>query len=259
MEEIFNSTVQISAPIRNRQDYLPSYLKCLYNLDYDKNLITMRFLVNDSTDNSLKILEEFKKEHKNEYRDIIIDIWNRNVIEDARIANIRIDLYEHFSAIRNRLLRTNESDYYFSVDSDIMVESDSLKKLIKNNVDIVAGLIINGNLVRPDNPKDFPNILIEDKTKPNQYVHVSNWRALQRFGERLIEVDFTGAIILMTKKITKNKSIFYASHFQGEDLFFCKTAQENGYKVYCDLSVKATHCMSLEFLNNWKQGTFRFK
>lgn len=258
-EDLFNKTVQISCPVRDREKYLPYYLDCLYNLDYNKKLITLRFLVNDSTDNSENILLDFKQKHNEEYKDIIIDVWNRGVEADARVLHVRNRIYEHLTALRNKLMRTNNSDFYLSVDSDIMMERDTLKKLILNDREIVAGLIINGYLVEPRNAKQYPNILIQSEEDKNKYNHVGNWRIRERFGERLIEVDFTGAIILIKKEVTKDKNIYYDVHPQGEDLFFCKTAQKRGYKVYCDLSCKATHCMDLNFLNKYVNENWRFK
>ena len=68
--------ILIACPVHNREWILPYYLKYLHALDYDKNLIDIYWIVNNTTDKSKKLLERFKEEHGGAYRSITIEVHN---------------------------------------------------------------------------------------------------------------------------------------------------------------------------------------
>lgn len=72
----------------------------------------------------------------------------------------------------------------------------------------------------------------------------------------LVEVDVTGAVYLIEKSIYKNCE--YRPHVQGEDIPFCEDVQKMKEKLYCDTDIKLPHCMDLELLEMYKQGTFSY-
>lgn len=240
-------TVTIGCPVRNREKYLPHYLKCIHNLDYPKNKITLYFIVNDSQDKTSEILWKFKNEFGKEYNRIKIDTVNQNAIADIRMEKVRKEIYKTLSNLRNSWLQGIKTDYALSCDSDIMMPSDTLQKLIRHEKDYVAGLIINGYLFNPDNPYLYTNIL--KRINQAQYLHITEYEELQ-----LIEVDFTGAIMLLSYNACKAGK--FATHNQGEDGAFCEDLKSKGFKIYCDTSAKCTHCMSEEFLKKYIEGTF---
>lgn len=248
--------VVLGCPISNREMFLPYYLENIYQLEFNRKKLSLYFVVNNSQDNSEKILKKFKLDHEHEYKNITIDYYygNRNTPQDQRTNDIRLrHTYKHLSALRNMLLKhtvANNYSHLYSIDSDIMIKPDSLNKLLLANVDIVSGIIYNGYLHKPEAPFQFPNIL---KYNANGNLeHVSNWyvkNAANLTESKLIEVDANGAISLISNKACSELS--YGFDIQGEDMFFCKMAQRKGYKLYAELNCYNDHCMNEELLQQY--------
>lgn len=250
---MLNKTITISCPVRDRQSVLPYYLEHIYNLDYPKHLINLLWVVNQSTDNSEKILKKFKSEHHQEYGDIKIinHFGNEKVPKDERVTHIRNTYtYSHLSALRNLILKESQkTDYLLSVDSDILIPPDSLNKLLSHDKDICAGIIWNGYLTDPEHPWRYPNIL--KKVEKNSYEHIANTyvKLSPKITEsRLGKISATGAFVLMSNKVVKNTS--YGWHPQGEDLYWSLECEKNNYELWCDYSVFGIHVMHEELLHN---------
>ncbi|KAF6565451.1 glycosyltransferase family 2 protein [Paenibacillus sp. EKM202P] len=254
-----NRTVTIAMPVRNREWILDEYLKSLLNLNYPTNLIEFIFVINDSTDNSLNILKKFKKQNKDKYRNIKIEVYNRNAPVDKRDLNIRNNfIYTHLSKLRNYIMSKTKTDYLMFIDTDILIQPDIINNLLKHNKDIVSGLIWNGYVVRPEKPYLYPNIMkLNNKGYFEHIVNNQVKNAPLVSSPTLMEVDLTGAVILLSRKVYK--SVKYGFHPQGEDAYFCKMAQNKGFELFCDLSVFSNHIMSpeylREFLNETKNNT----
>jgi glycosyltransferase involved in cell wall biosynthesis len=224
-------TVMIGAPIRNRAWILPQYLKHIYNLNYPKEQIILCFIINDSTDESLSILKQFQCDHSKEYKAIMIIFRTLNQVEDARVAHIRKQIYHSLAKLRNELLdiaKAMNVEYLFSIDSDILVPSDALTKLMNDDKDIVAAQIWN------DVSKTFPNILLDDK-------HGSFRHYLKFPKKSLFRCDVTGAVYLLKKKVFDTR---YGYHNQGEDVAFCIDAKKKGFEIWADSNVYCDHLMS---------------
>ena len=143
---IFLNTVRICTLVRNREWVLPYYLEYLYNLKYDKKQITIYWLVNNSTDSSLNLLQAFKEKYKSEYNKIVIEEINKsNLPEDHRNAQSRKTngIYTHLSDLRNHMFNKCKEDYLFNIDSDILVEPYTLQKLLDSQKDMIASTIYN--------------------------------------------------------------------------------------------------------------------
>lgn len=245
-----SSTVTIAAPIRNRAWILPLYLKHIKNIEYPKNKIELLFVVNDSQDESLNLLTEFKENHR-EYKSIRIEKYNRNAPEDKRDLNTRNNyIYTHLSKLRNYIMSKTKTDYLLSIDTDILVQPDIINNLLKSDKDIISGLIWNGYITCVDKPYLYPNIM--KIAEQGMYRHIVNnyvKNAPSLLSPTLMEVDLTGAVILLSRKVYK--SIKYGFHPQGEDAYFCKMAQDKGFELFCDLSVFSHHIMSPEYLEEY--------
>jgi len=223
--------IMIGCPVRNRDWILPKYLKCIYEIDYPKEKIIPCFIVNDSTDNSEKILNDFMIEHGHEYKDFIIYIKNLGQVEDKRQYEIRQKIYHSLAKLRNRLLNCaidKNVDYLLSVDSDILVPPHILKNLLADDKDIVAAQIWN------DSGQKYPNIMIE---KNGKFVHYFDFPK-----QSLFKCDVTGAVYLIKKKVLN--SIRYEYHKQGEDVGFCLSARNKGFEIWVDSRVQCKHIMN---------------
>jgi len=243
----------IGAPISNRQDFLPYYLDNILNLNFNRKQLSLYFIINNSQDDSEKILQRFKLDYQHEYHNITIDYYNGNkhVPKDERTNDIRLKhSYNHLSLLRNMLLNhtvKNNYSHLLSVDSDIMISPDTLNKLLSHNVDICSSLIWNGFLHEPSHPWKFPNIL--NYNLFGQLEHISNWyvkNSPNLTESKLIEVSATGACILISKEVCKQTK--YSWHLQGEDMSWSEDCQKKGFKLHCDLGCYSTHCMSEQLL-----------
>ena len=220
--------VLISAPVRNREKHLPRYLESIHQLDYPKRLLSFYFLVNDCFDNTLNILHQFKKDHEKDYRHIVIDEINLNAPLDARTSIRGQVIYKNLTFLRNKILDyflTTDNEYLFSIDSDIMVFSNCLKKLLKTDKDLISAEIANdfgrgfiGNTLK----------FISDSKHPDngQYVHLKLPDMPEIYG-----VDLTGAVFL-AKRVVIESGAKYSNHSFGEDLPFCEAVKKNGFKMF---------------------------
>jgi len=242
-----NKTVTIATLVRDRAFILPCFLDYLLQLHYDKKLIHLLWIVNNSTDNSKQILEQFKEKHVHEYHCITIEEINKPYIpKDSRNSYIRNNFtYTHLANLRNYVLSKIKTDILFFIDSDILlIDSETLNKLLGHNVDIVGSIIYNGYEFDSAAPHHYTNAMIKDKGifKHLSLIHI---REIQRKGKSLLQpVDLTGAIYCISKKVIDNKSILYAYHINGEDTPFCEAAKKHGFDIYVDLGCYNQHIMN---------------
>jgi glycosyltransferase involved in cell wall biosynthesis len=246
-------TVTIGCPIRTREKYLPHYLNCILNLDYPLNLIDLLFLENNSTDNSYQILESFLNEHQNKFNHITIAQVNIRDFNDDRMADTREKLvYLALAMLRNLWIKNIKTEYALSVDCDIMFQPNTLKKLLSHNLDFVSALICNGHFAHEYIPNFNPYLNLN----AHKYSDQGNLQSISMDSEGLIEVDYTGAIALMSKKVCDIGTFAYSTF--GEDLPFCKSLQDAGIRLFCDTKTKATHCMTDSLLYEYAEGKFEF-
>lgn len=335
--------IMIGCPVGVGRSYvLSEYLNHIYNLDYPKKKIHIALLFNhpkqdsqiavphgtmnqpstptDETSRIREILRAFKRKAENKYHKITIVEYEGNY-EDRTIQGRRAQgrWMDYFAEIRNEWigLRCPEDRYVFSVDSDILVPRDSLKRLLGHGVDVVSLLIANGQIndpfISPNRIDNFLNpytvvypgvnphyiarsnsvgvmafnvmmkyplrvrrprnkydqfnyrhvdpaelhvreVLNYDKEFYDEHLHnipdLGPWTVPTRYG-RLVEVDMTGACYLIDSKVL-DAGVKYGFHHQGEDCFFCAMAQEYGFKLYCDYTLRADHIMSEQIFHSWK-------
>lgn len=249
--------ILIACPVSCRGWIIPYYLRNLKNLDYDKKLIDIYWIINNSTDDSLLFLNEFKQQYKDEYNSIVIEIYNSKArFSDERQIEIRKKFTYHWLAeIRNRILTKCldvKADYLFSSDCDVLFKRDILRRLLTHNKPVVSSLLYNGYLVARslDEAYKYPNLL--RKADNNRYEHIVNYRI--KYPEKnppgtLVACDLTGACILIGGEVCSKAK--YGWHIQGEDEYFCRTAKWAGYDIWCDISVYSQHIMAPEFLKHF--------
>jgi cellulose synthase/poly-beta-1,6-N-acetylglucosamine synthase-like glycosyltransferase len=247
-------TITIAAPVRNREWILPQYLLKIFEINYPKSLIDLHFVVNDSLDRTFDLLTEFKKDNKGLYNNIRIDVVNNNVPEDEREFTVRNKyIYKSLSNLKNYIMSKVRTDKLMFIDTDILVKPDVITKLLKHGKNIISGLIYNGYLTNKEKPYLHPNVMRLNDA--GQYHHVANYHVKNApfsLCSRVEKVDLTGAIILLDKSVYK--TIRYGFHPQGEDAYFCKMAQDNGFELFCDLFAYSQHIMSPQYLELYKKG-----
>ncbi len=239
--------VTIGGPIRNRAWILPDHLSALESLDYPKHLISFLYLVNDSKDETKKILEEFKNTKGHLYNSFQIIEKNLNQVEDTRNEFSRIHhIFNSLCELRNLWLDSiPRGNWAFSVDSDILCPPKTLRKLVNNRKDICSAFISN-EFIPKQLEKTRGNILKFISPARTRCFHVK----AKPLGS-LLKIDVTGAVYLLSPKIVS--SVRFAYDRQGEDIGFCRSALNQGFQIFCDTSILPLHAMEKERYLAWKK------
>lgn len=235
--------IGLGCPVRKRAWILPRYLDALAKLEYDKKQMVLAFLVNDSTDSTLAILDSFYNVNIDSYADIIIREKNYGFVNCERELGRDTLKFEHFAKVRNDwvalfngvLPTIQESpNFVFSVDSDVLVPTNVLTKLVNNNKDICSIPIHNSNTMGGYG-RDITNLFKFNDVYENMVNYPQN---------TLFELDVTGSVYLIKQKVLNQ--VGYKPHPLGEDFGFCVSAKLSGFKVWCDSSMYGTHILQRE-------------
>lgn len=214
--------IMVGCPIHSRVEYVDGYMDWLFNLNFPHDKLRVVFLVNNAHDGTLEKLLDYQREESSTFN--AFDVYVAPDFPDFVPYPRNYSLY---AQLRNRWLsyRHNE-DYVFSVDSDITVEPDSLKKLIKRDKDICSIAV---------NTADPSYHVYNFMVRQNGHLNHSPIPA-----KTLLEVDVTGAAYLIKKEVL-NAGVEYGFHKNGEDVYFCDEAKKRGFGIYCDTSIVGKH------------------
>ena len=160
---------------------------------------------------------------------------------------IRFAPYTYIHVARSALLYQAveiDATHIMFIDADMVFPTDGVDRLIEQDKDIIGGLY---------NKRTSPHApIIYRKVKD----HLENIIIPPYEGKELFEVDTIGAGFLLIKMDIFKKMqppFFYygdPSEFGlkkvplfdlGEDTTFCLKAKQNGYKVWCDPTIKLEH------------------
>lgn len=138
-------------------------------------------------------------------------------------------------------------DYLMWIDSDIAWDPRLIGTLVSHEKDIIAGIYAMSGGQCIATCKDWD----EDFFKKNGYFQFLNLKDVEG-KSGLIEVSYTGfGFMLIKKGVFENmeypwfrpvmKQIGNAVDFCMEDVGFCLTAKERGYKIFIDPQVRVGH------------------
>jgi len=230
-------TITIGCPIANRSYLIDRFLDAIYNLNYPKDKIKLFFLVNNCNDGTDSTIKKYRIRHEKEYLAINIDTYKMKFKPDKRLAGYRNDIYTRLAELRNYMKFKIDTDYYLSLDSDIIIQSHTLIELLNAQKDIIASVINNDSILRPY--ESYPNIrtnLLKDGQQG-----ITHYMDFPQ--DSIVEVGYTGAIYLLSKAVCENKNIKYEFHVQGEDIPFSINARNEGYKLYAHTGLWQYHIM----------------
>lgn len=140
----------------------------------------------------------------------------------------------------------NGYDYLFSVDSDIVLPSDCLRKMIEHDKDIITGVYI----------QRIPNthtIEVYGVTPTGGMAHIP-YEEIE--GAGLVEVAGCGFGCVLVKRDVlvgiEYPHFVYQSAIDhkdtvSEDVYFCMKARDNGFRVWVDASILCDHLGSTVF------------
>lgn len=155
--------------------------------------------------------------------------------------NARAKLHIHVSSLihdaRNKCVDAAiaaGATHLMFIDSDMKFPPEAIQKLINQDKDIIGGLYYRKQ------PPHFP--LIHEKDG-NRIVIPRSFNKKEPFK---VFGTGTGFMLIKTKVFKKlEPPWFYFGNFKGkaigEDIYFCKKAQEKGFEVWCDPTLGLQH------------------
>jgi hypothetical protein len=135
---------------------------------------------------------------------------------------------------RIEMVVKTKGDFVLMSDPDMTFTSEDIKKLIKHNKDIIAGLFFQRRA-------PFKPLMFKKDARRGRYFNI------MKYPKGLMEVDAVGTgFILIKRSVFEKLSEPWFLHTNpskglSEDLYFCNKAQENGFKIFVDTTVKIGH------------------
>lgn len=129
---------------RNKEHILPTFLKSIENLDYNKNLITVYINTNNNTDGTAALLATWAKEKEPLYKRIILESHEVKNLSYGTPHEWTTDRLHALAVIRNKslaLAKESKCDFYFIVDCDNFIIPSTLSDLVKKDLPIVAPML----------------------------------------------------------------------------------------------------------------------
>ena len=218
--------ITIFIPTRNRKSDLLECLSSLQKLDYPKEKLEIIIWDNCSNDGTAEAIET-------EFREMEKEGWLKLQIIKSQE---NIGPYVPYN---EALLKENGStEYILGIDDDVVLEEQSLKKMIgvvnlQDNVGIVGGCIVY---------YDFP-----DKTVIS--AGSINWWLGKYYGissSDLIECDYViGCGWLINRKLFQEIGGFDPDYFTMHwEMDFCACVKKNHYKIFYQPEAKIRHKIS---------------
>lgn len=240
----------IGCPLYKRAWILHHWIKCILNQSFDLSKIGFIFEVSPNDDETISILEVFKKlEKRIPYFEIVSrsDIPHFEHIENGR--NWSISKYENMVSLRNFLLnrvREIDPDYYFSLDSDILLENSSTIELLiahmKSGADAVNPLMF----MTPVSDM-YPSVMSWREDIPSKAYRLQKYPIGEYF-----QADVIMAAKMMSRKVFRN--IDYSIHEQGEDIAWSYECKLRDYRLFCASYLYAPHIMSINMYKDYLQS-----
>jgi GT2 family glycosyltransferase len=222
--------VAIGCVVRDRGWILDEYLQALTRIDYTNKLYI--FLENDSKDDTKELLNNVSLDGPK----LIYSIETGSPYGERDMHSV--DMFSNLAYIRNRfaeLFLNTDAEYLLSVDSDILVPRNILKKLMLGDRRLIIGAAIS----------NIPSAVLDGKTNGNfmiQYGPACFIHPPQYPLTGCMEVDVIGAVYLIPRQVLES-GVRYAQHPQGEDIAFCTQAKEKGYRMQVMLDLICEHRM----------------
>lgn len=258
----------IGSPIKQKAAILKVFLENLCKMNYENMEVTYFFIDDNVEKESTELLKKFKNENNNvilkSYTDY--DIKQNEAYITDETHSWKQSLIERITTFKDSIIQyaqNNNFDYLFLVDSDIIMNKETILHLIERQVDIVSEIFWTSW-----NPGDnlVPQVWLQDESS----LYIRNWNKQYTELEKkqlnkdfiakmkipgIYEVGGLGACTLISKEALSYplsfKTISNIS-FWGEDRHFCIRAKSFGLKLYVDTVYPAYHIYRESYLSGVK-------
>lgn len=244
----------VGCPIYKRSWIFPYWVYCLENQSIP--LSDVGFVFETSPDDSETL--DYLKRWRSGRKDIpVFEIIERSDIphfeHEKNSRQWTMSKYHNMVEMRNNILskvREYNPNYYFSLDSDVLLKHPSTLELLMAHVDSGA---------------DAVNTLMYMTPFGTQFPSVMTWKNDEEgraFREESYPLGsfFKSDIIMAAKMMSHDvyHNVNYEFHVQGEDLGWSLDAKRKGYDLYCASYIYTPHIMHEDMLAAFlKQGDER--
>lgn len=196
--------ISIGIPVKDRRWCIDQVVDAIHSIDYPKKRIRLIF-VDSSTDGTYEFLKGWAAKHKGEYESVIVEKIPPEGIPKAR----------------NACLSFFKGDFLLSVDSDVIVTSDSIKTLLRHFEDSKVGIV------------GFPYYV-----KGERGIFRKAWQEWMRCE---IGQNVAMGFGMIRASVIKDIGGFRLEARGYEDDDYCCRAMKKGYKVILDTSIFLDH------------------
>ncbi len=229
MAEISKKKVLIGCPTYSRYKYcIDEYLKAVQDIEHDSYDL---LLVDNSPDDS------FFKELKSR---------GVNIVKIAHCEPARERIIRARNVLRDRAI-DGGYDHFLSLEQDIIVRPDILKRLLAHGKDIVTAYYGNDMMltVKHKQTGELKKVRVN---LPLVYIKGSEGKIRRAnpqdvLKKGLVEVGAMGlgCLLISTEVLKKVKFRYDPEKKAFDDMYFCKDAKEAGYKLYIDGDTVVQH------------------
>lgn len=239
----------IGCPIYKREWIFPLWAACIERQSIDLSNVGFVFETSPDDVGTLDLINQWKDRNKN------IPLIQINVRDDIPHFEHKkgsrqwtLSKYENMIRLRNHLLkdvRELAPEYYFSLDSDILIKNPSTIELLINHIKDGADAVSPLMFMTPIGTQ-FPSVMTWKNDGTDKAFRQDNYP---------IGTYFQADIIMAAKMMSKDvyNDVNYEFHTQGEDLGWCMDAKKKGYKLYSASYIYAPHIMHPEALPEFIQ------
>lgn len=222
--------ILIGAPVRQDEETFKKYLESLNNLDKTGLEVDYFFCLHNSPKLANYLQEDQYVQVTSEHqyiRNEISHFWSDDNLND-------VVLMKNFLLDKTKF---EKYDYFFLIDSDLILHPNTLQHLIKQKKDIIAEIF--WTQWKP-NQQFEPNAWIYDHYAFDTLNTIDLWKQ-----KGVYEVGGTGACILINRNVieagvnyTKIKNVSFSTW---EDRAFCIRASVKGFEIFLDTHYPAIH------------------
>lgn len=237
----------IGCPIYKRSWIFPYWISCIQNQGIDPTKIGFIFEASPDDEQTISMMNRYKEANP---QISLFDIHIRedlpHFVHDEGTRQWSISKYENMVSLRNSLLnkaRNIEPEYYYSLDSDILLTNSNTINLLISHIQSGADAVNTAMFMTPIGEM-YPGVMSwsEDITEK-----------AYRKQEYPLGTYFKSDVIMAAKMMSKDvyKNVDYKIHPQGEDLGWCDNAKKLGYNLYCAGYIYTPHIMYKQMLEDF--------
>lgn len=226
--------VLLGSPVSKNPSILKIFLDCLQYIKQDSFFLDYLFVDDNFIEKSSKHLELFKEKNQN---CTIIKSWIN--IKPRGTHKWDLDIIRKVADFKDFIIETaikNNYDYLFLIDSDLILNPNTIEHLCSYNKDIISEIFWTS--FKPNGSNKWPNVWCR-----NEYdMEPGFLDMLQKPG--IYKVGGLGACTLISKKALESGIRFKELKnltLYGEDRHLCIRATALGFTLYVDTHYPAYH------------------